>query len=134
MTYETKDSGKRVEYSTGMQRDTTEAKPRFDLIMPLGVPFKDQLLTRWAELMGRGAAKYSERNWEKASTVEELDRFKESAYRHFMQWYHGETDEDHAAAVLFNLTGAEFVRHRIGDSERKAEDALAHLRARLGGR
>lgn len=113
MTFETKDSGKRVTFSTGMQRDTTEAKPRFDLLMPLNLPYKDQMLTRWAELMGRGAAKYSERNWEKASTTDELARFRESALRHFMQWFHGETDEDHAAAIMFNLTGAEYVKYQL---------------------
>lgn len=111
--YETKDSGKRKEFSTGMQRDTSESKPRFDLIMPLDVPYNEQLFTRLAELMGRGAIKYNDRNWEKASTQEELDRFKESAFRHFIQWFSGEVDEDHAAAVLFNIQGAEFVKYKL---------------------
>jgi hypothetical protein len=104
--FETKDSGKRVEFETGMQRDTNEGKPRFDLIMPLDLPYKEQLLTRWANLMARGAQKYSSRNWEKAETKEELDRYMDSAARHFMQWMCGETDEDHCSAVMFNITGA----------------------------
>lgn len=111
--FETKDSGKRVEFSTGMQRDTNETKPRFDLITPLDLPFKEQMLTRWANLMQRGAKKYKARNWEKASTQEELDRFKDSAFRHLMQWLCGETDEDHAAAVFFNISGAEMVKSKM---------------------
>jgi hypothetical protein len=102
--YITKDSGERTTFSTGMVRDATRGKLRPDLVyMPL--------LVRWAELMGRGAEKYGERNWEKARTDEELARFKESAFRHFMQWYLGlNPEEDHAAAVLFNIGGAEHVK------------------------
>jgi hypothetical protein len=32
MTYETKDSGERVEFETGSRRDTEVGKPRYDLI------------------------------------------------------------------------------------------------------
>lgn len=104
MSFVTKDSGERKTFATGMVRDTTAGKLRPDLVyMPLFI--------RWAELMGRGAEKYGERNWEKASTDEELARFKESAFRHFMQWYLGlNPEEDHAAAVLFNIGGAEHVK------------------------
>jgi hypothetical protein len=108
--FTTKDSGERVEFSTGMQRDTSKSKARFDLITPKNIPYEKQMLTRWAELMARGAEKYNARNWEKANTQEEIDRFKESAFRHFMQWFFGENDEDHAAAVLFNITGAEYTK------------------------
>jgi hypothetical protein len=94
MEYITKDSGKRQKFSTGMQRDVQEDKPRFDLILPSYIPYKEQLLTRWANLMNRGAQKYDDRNWEKAETEEELNRFKASAFRHFMQWFKGESDED----------------------------------------
>lgn len=104
--FQTKDSGKRQEFSTGMVRDTQEDKARYDLIyLPL--------LKRWAELMARGATKYGERNWEKAETEEELNRFKSSAFRHFMQYLDGEDDEDHAAAVLFNIGGMEMVKSKL---------------------
>jgi hypothetical protein len=63
-------------------------------------------------LMARGAEKYDERNWEQAAGDEEYGRFLESAFRHFMQWFNGELDEDHAAAVLFNIMGAEYVKWR----------------------
>ncbi len=113
MAYDMKDSGAREQFTSGMQRDTQNDKPRFDLIRPLAVPYKDQMLTRWAELMARGAQKYEERNWEKAETRDELNRSVASASRHFEQWLNGETDEDHAAAVFFNIQGAELVRHKI---------------------
>jgi hypothetical protein len=108
--YTTKDSGKRSEFESGMVRDTSEGKPRFNLIMPEGVPYKEQLLTRWAELMARGAEKYSDRNWEKAEGKAEEDHAKESLLRHTMQFIHGEDDEDHGAAILFNVQEIALIR------------------------
>jgi hypothetical protein len=106
-TFETKDSGKRVSYESGMVRDVQDSKANFYLTVPKGVPYSEQLFTRFAELMTRGAVKYGDRNWEKANSEEEIDRFKSSAFRHFMQWVCGEKDEDHAAAVIFNMLCAE---------------------------
>lgn len=104
--FQTKDSGKRQTFSTGMNRDIQEGKARYDLVdMPM--------LKRWAELMERGAIKYGEHNWKKAETQEEQDRFKASAFRHFIQWFNGEEDEDHGAAVFFNIAGAEMVKSKI---------------------
>lgn len=106
--FKTKDSGKRKEFKSGMVRDTQEDKPRYDLVyLPM--------LTRLAELHNRGAKKYGERNWEKAHTEEELVRFKSSAFRHMVQWLSGEVDEDHAAAVLFNINGAEMVKDKLNE-------------------
>jgi hypothetical protein len=118
--YETKDSGQRKRYESGMQRDTDENKPRFDLIFADGVPYEDQLLTRFAALMARGAVKYEAKNWQKASGQEELDRFRSSALRHMVQWFCGEDDEDHAAAVCFNLMGAAYVEAKIRESVQPA--------------
>lgn len=111
--YETKDSGARAQFESGMQRDTEDGKPRFDLLLPLDVPYEDQFLTRVAALLGRGAVKYESRNWEQADSQAELDRMKSSAYRHFMQWITGETDEDHAAAVVFNLLAHETTSYKM---------------------
>lgn len=112
--YETKDSGKRAEFGNDFVRDTSEGKPRFDLLLPDGIPFSDQFLTRIAELMERGAKKYDERNWERARGEEALNRFKESALRHLLEWYCDAADgEDHAASVFFNLMGAEFVKWHL---------------------
>ena len=113
MTFETKDSGKRAEYDSGMVRDTEEGKARFDLLFPLGVPYANQMLTRFAELMARGALKYDAGNWELAKGEEELARYRSSALRHLIQWANGETDEDHAAAVMFNVMAGETVRYKM---------------------
>lgn len=111
--FETLDSGERSEYPSGMVRDTQEGKPLFGLLRPKHVPYDDQFMTRVAMLMSRGAKKYGLRNWEKADSKEELDRFRESAERHFNQWLNGEWDEDHAAAVVFNILAAETTEYKI---------------------
>lgn len=105
----TKDSGKRMEYKSGMRRDTQEGKPRYDLCY---IP----MLTRWAGLMERGAVKYGERNWEEAEGKEELIRFKASAFRHFIQWLEEVDDEeDHGAAIFFNVAAVEYLKERMKD-------------------
>lgn len=109
----TKDSGEHELYASGMVRDTEEGKARFDLLIPDDVPYAEQMLTRFAELLARGAEKYSARNWELARGEVELARYKSSALRHLMQWVSGETDEDHAAAVMFNLLAAETVKYKM---------------------
>lgn len=110
----TVDSGERALFESGMQRDTEQGKARFDLLIPLGVPYEDQFLTRVASLMGRGAEKYDDRNWEKANSPDELRRMKSSAMRHFMQWAMGADDgEDHAAAAVFNLIAHETTQWKI---------------------
>ncbi len=104
--YTTKDSGARVKFKSGMNRDIGEGKARYDLCyLPL--------LKRWAELMGRGAEKYGCRNWEKANSKEELARFKASAFRHFIQIMEGDTTEDHFAAVCFNLAAIIMVEEKL---------------------
>ena len=107
----TKDSGKRQNFASGMRRDVQENKPRYDLIIPLGQ--KEHLLKRWAELMDRGMNKYGYRNWELANSEEELLRFKASAWRHFVQAMSGEIDEDHMAAVCFNLNAIVFLEEKL---------------------
>jgi len=107
--FKTKDSGKRTEFDSGMVRDIQDEKPRYEFLIPNGQTHEDTLLFRWAMLMTRGAVKYGDRNWEKANSIEEANRFRASAFRHFMQWYCGDLDEDHAAAVLFNINGYEYV-------------------------
>ncbi len=106
MAFVTKDSGERQEFSTGMVRDTQNNKPRYDLV-------DWPMIKRWAELMERGAKKYGDHNWKKASTEEEASRFRASALRHLVQWFNGEGDEDHAAAVYFNIAGYEMVQTKL---------------------
>ena len=113
--FTTKDSGKRKEFKSGMVRDIEEDKPRYDLLY-------FPMLKRWAELMARGAKKYGEGNWEKAEGEEELNRFKASALRHMIQWFEGQEDEDHASAVMFNISGAEMVKAKINGTKEKRRD------------
>jgi hypothetical protein len=106
MKFTTKDSGKRQEYESGMRRDVQEGKPRYDLI-------DRAYLKRWAELMERGASKYGEDNWRLANSQKEVDRFKASAFRHFISWMNGEQDEDHSVAIAFNVAAAEYVKEKL---------------------
>lgn len=103
-----KDSGKREQFESGMVRDTSADKIDYTLI------FDGPMLERWAAHLTAGARKYSKRNWLQAAGQAELDRFRESALRHFIQWLRGDTDEDHAAAVYFNINGAEYVKPKLG--------------------
>ena len=104
------DSGVREEYASGMRRDTQEGKTIYTLIR------RGPMFRRWAAHMTLGAEKYGKHNWTLACSEEELERFQESAARHFEQWLNGERDEDHAAAVYFNLNSAEYVRDRLAGS------------------
>lgn len=107
--YETLDSGERVDYPSGMRRDTDAGKPRFDLI-PL------PMLRRLAGLYARGAVKYGDSNWQLANTDEEVQRFKASAFRHFISWLEGDTDEDHASGAVFNIFAAETIAEKLAPS------------------
>ena len=131
--FTTKDSGARAEFASGMKRDTEEGKARFDLLKPKDVPYAEQMLTRVAELMARGAEKYDARNWEKANSQDELDRYYSSGERHFHQWQTGETDEDHAAAVIFNIIAAETVKYKMRQQAGKSSDPSIHIDGASGG-
>jgi len=89
----TKDSGKRENYETGAVRDTQNNKPRYDLIPPTA-------LRRLALLYARGAEKYDEHNWTKGIP---MSRCIASMMRHVFQLIMGDKDEDHAAAIIFNV-------------------------------
>lgn len=106
-----KDSGKREDFASGMVRDTEDDKADFTLIR------RGPLFRRWAEHLTKGAVKYGRHNWMKANSEEEWERFKRSAARHFEQWLAGERDEDHAAAVTFNMNAAEYVNDCLIQAE-----------------
>jgi hypothetical protein len=104
--FEIKDSGKRKGFSGGMVRDVAEGKIDYSLIAD------GPMLKRWAVHLTNGAKKYAKRNWMKATGDEEYQRFRESAFRHFNQYMNGDTDEDHASAVFFNINGMEFLKQK----------------------
>lgn len=125
----TKDSGERAQFDSGMQRDTQAGKPRFELMLPLGIPYEEQMIVRLAALYGRGAEKYDERNWEQANSREEMERMKASAFRHFMQWMCGETDEDHAAGAMFNIIAYETTALKVDGVEEWADKVADEILA-----
>lgn len=106
-SFDVKSSGERQTFPSGMQRDVDLSKVRVDLI------FDGPLVARYAEHLTKGAAKYAARNWMQARGRAEMERFRESAARHFMQWMRGDRDEDHMAAVVFNMNGYEYVREKL---------------------
>lgn len=113
----TKDTGKRKEYKSGMIRDSTEGKPNLYLWMPQDMPYEEQPLIRIGALATRGAEKYGERNCYCANSKEEMERFKSSAMRHFMQWITNEDDEDHFAACYFNMQMVEYIKWKLKNTE-----------------
>ena len=115
----TKDSGKCMNYDSGMRRDDNSNKPNLYCWIPQDIPYEEQVWTRLGNLATRGANKYGLRNMDNANSVEELERFKSSAFRHMMQWLSNETDEDHMAASLFNMLQAENVKWRLEHKKRE---------------
>ena len=88
-----KDSDKRQNFKTGSKRDTNEGKPRYDLITPIG-------LYRLAMHYANGAVKYGDDNWTKGQP---LRRYIERSERHIQKLQLGYTDEDHEAAIVWNI-------------------------------
>lgn len=87
------DGGQRITYGEGAMREPTDGKGRYDLISP----FATRRLAKWLEL---GAKKYAPRNWEKGMP---FSRYVDSAKRHLDKFIMGMEDEDHLAAVAFNV-------------------------------
>ena len=107
-----KDSGVRYTFDSGSLRDTTDDKINWANVA------NGPMLERWAVHLTNGAKKYPDTapgvpNWTLINTEAERIRYRESAFRHFMQWYRGDSDEDHAAAVFFNINGVEYVKGRL---------------------
>jgi hypothetical protein len=104
-----KDSGQRLQFASGSLRDTAEGKLKWSRIL------FGPMAKRWAWHLTKAEVKYPDPmpgvpNFTLIETDEELARYRESALRHFMQWWEGETDEDHAAAVYFNINGVEIIK------------------------
>lgn len=125
--FELKDSGERTQFASGMQRDVETEKTLWHLIAD-GPMFR-----RLAEHLTKGARKYDQDrkpgegpNWMRAAGLAEYERFRRSAFRHFMQWWYGQCDEDHAAAVFFNINGAEYVKERMQQQAAGATQTPVH--------
>lgn len=100
---------------SGVNRSDPTGKPDYTLI-------DLHMLERWAVHMTAHIGSKGRNNWRNADTIDDLERFRASAWRHFIAWQRGDLDEDHAAALLFNVAGAELVTARL--EERAATDAV----------
>lgn len=113
--FETRASGKTDAWESGTIRDTSEGKPRYDLI-------PTEPLRRLAMLYYRGGELYGDHNWANGSPC---SRFLSSAMRHLEQARNGEKDEDHWAAVIWNVMG---IMHFEGTSWNDLYDWQPHER------
>lgn len=100
-----KDSGNRREFETGAVRDMQEGKGRCDLLPACA-------LLRLAKHYEAGARKYEDRNWEKGIPISVM---VDSAMRHLLKYMDGQTDEDHLAAVAWNILGAMWMEEKRPD-------------------
>lgn len=98
--------GEHVTLPSGMVRGNDAGKPDYTLI-------DLALLERWAVHMTAQVPLKGHNNWRLAHTPDDRDRFLQSAWRHFVAWQRGDRDEDHAAALVFNVAGAEYVRRLL---------------------
>lgn len=110
--FQIKDSGERQEFEGGMVRDSESDRPDYTNVI------HGPMLDRWAEHLTKAKSKYPDPepgvpNWTLGRDQEVLQRARRSAFRHFLQWMRDETDEDHAAAVYFNINVAEYVKRRL---------------------
>lgn len=111
--FEVKGGGDQIVLAGGMVRSSSDTKVDYSLALD-GVMF-ERLATHLTKAT-RPPANYPKRNWLQAGhgspkdKVATLDRYKESFVRHFVQWYRGNQDEDHAAAMMFNLNGYETLK------------------------
>ncbi len=100
-----KDSGTRRQFDTGAVRDRAAGKGRYDLL-------STQMLMRLARHYEAGSIKYSDRNWEEGMPI---SVYIDSAMRHLVKYIAGWNDEDHLAAVIWNIAAIMFVEDERPD-------------------
>jgi hypothetical protein len=93
------ESGDTRRYESGVIRGDNTGKTDYTLALD------GPLFERWAAHLTKHAQEKGERNWMNASSAEDYDRFRQSAFRHMVQIMAGDESEDHFAAVVFNLNG-----------------------------
>lgn len=142
------DSGTRSEFTTGAVRDGEAGKGRFDLLPEQALELFDNDLTAYDIMHGNaylatgkivaglydgdrlqaltdlarrfedGAEKYTARNWEMGIPTH---RYIDSALRHLAKFEAGELDEDHRAAVLWNVICLDWTLAKIRNGELPGE-------------
>ena len=105
---------KNRQFDTGAQRDTGEGKLRMSLL-----PQKElkRVMRRYLD----GAEKYGENNWMKGMP---MSVFYDCAHRHLEAWWSGKDDEDHAAAVVWNMLCAMWVEDNSWVGEEPTEEEM----------
>ena len=86
-------SKKNRQFKTGAQRDISDGKTRMSLI-------PQEELKRVMKRYLDGAEKYGENNWMNGMP---LSVYYDCAHRHLEAWWNNRDDEDHAAAVVWNM-------------------------------
>jgi hypothetical protein len=94
-------------YESGVIRGDNTGKTDYTLALD------GPLFERWAKLLTENVESKGKRNWMNASTQEDYDRFRESFLRHALSVMRGDQDEDHAAAVVFNLNGILYTESKL---------------------
>lgn len=106
------DSGARETKPSGFTREPEGEKPNYvPIFTARGLDIvPHELIERVAEHYYQGGCKYAPNNWRRGTDAESLERNRRSAARHFVAWLNGETDEDHLAAVAWNMITYEINR------------------------
>ena len=91
-----KDSGLRVSLPSGMMKEATGVRGRYDLVSPIAT-------RKLAEHTAKGALKYEERNWEKGCPISISIN---SAKRHLDMYHEGDRSEDHLTAAMWQCMTA----------------------------
>jgi len=97
------------QFDTGAQRDTSDGKLRMSLIPPQEL---ERVMRRYLD----GAEKYGENNWTKGMP---LSVYYDCMHRHLSAWWRGDDQEDHAAAVVWNMMCAMWTEH---NGDKKLDD------------
>jgi len=79
----------------GGNRDSAEDKLDYTL---LPIPALNRITQHYVN----GVKKYKRDNWKKLSTPEDIERYKQSMFRHLIQYLEGQDNEDHLAALVWN--------------------------------
>jgi dATP/dGTP diphosphohydrolase len=121
------DSGERDVKENGFMREPEGQKPDFvPMLTARGLELVPaELIRRIAEHYYQGGLKYEPDNWRRGTDEESLTRNKRSAARHFVAWLYGRGDEDHLAAVTWNMITYEINRQAANVEQAKADVAQA---------